>query len=629
LSKEKTDNPKPTKDLTGGNAEPLWKRRLASDPETQSLEPHEVRALPAPANRTTAISTQIAHARDLIAKALEQIGRRNAYLSANPARNRYSLGRPSGGAARKRKRDDVPWVLTNEIRSAAALLAELEAEEMDRGGILHPEYRIAFKESPDGPVLHKTHSHTPSQLRARAGVYWLESLGKQHPGSNPFGREERYRVFRNVKDYGAVGDGKKDDTDAINKAISDGERCGENCGGSTIKGATVYFPPGTYLVSSSILAMYHTQLVGDPENLPIIKAAPSFTSLGVISSDVYTGQKNPRWGDDVDDEWYLNTANFFRQVRNFVIDITATRGTEIKGMHWQVAQATSLQNIHFKMKPGSTQIGLFIENGSDGFMGDLTFEGGAAGMLCGNQQFTSRDLIFEGCQNAIRMLWDWGWGWVWKGLDITGGEVGINFTTDGFPGGSITVVDSMFSGSKIGILMNPGPNESGKQAVIEVLNTRYQGVGTMVSAPGSGGAQLRGGKGQIDAWIIGNTYTDGKAGPAGAWSNGQLAAFKVPQELQFADSRTAGYYTRSKPQYANRPVGDWIIPTAKGEHFVVVSHTPLGSLLPILTRHLTGDGTTDDTKALHGAFAMSAIQKRSVFLPAGSYMVKDTLDVRC
>lgn len=71
------------------------------------------------------------------------------------------------------------------------------------------------------------------------------------------------KVFRNVKDYGAVGDGIHDDTAAINNAVTDGGRCGQSCGSSTAKPAVIYFPSGTYLVSASIVQYYNTQFLGN------------------------------------------------------------------------------------------------------------------------------------------------------------------------------------------------------------------------------------------------------------------------------------------------------------------------------------------------------------------------------
>ena len=41
-------------------------------------------------------------------------------------------------------------------------------------------------------------------------------------------------------------------------------------------------------------------------------------------------------------------------------------------------------------------------------MGDLVFYGGLAGAFMGNQQFTSRNLSFYNCVQAINQIWDWG-----------------------------------------------------------------------------------------------------------------------------------------------------------------------------------------------------------------------------
>jgi hypothetical protein len=54
------------------------------------------------------------------------------------------------------------------------------------------------------------------------------------------------------------------------------------------------------------------------------------------------------------------------------------------GIHWQVAQATSLQNIVFDMhdpSPTNKQQGIFMDNGSGGFFSDLTFNGGNMGAV--------------------------------------------------------------------------------------------------------------------------------------------------------------------------------------------------------------------------------------------------------
>lgn len=62
----------------------------------------------------------------------------------------------------------------------------------------------------------------------------------------------------------------------------------------------------------------------------------------------------------------------FRSVRNFIIDLTRMPAlNSATGLHWQVSQATSLINIVVNMSTasGNNHQGIFMENGSGGFMG--------------------------------------------------------------------------------------------------------------------------------------------------------------------------------------------------------------------------------------------------------------------
>lgn len=217
---------------------------------------------------------------------------------------------------------------------------------------------------------------------ASSSSYWLANIQRQ--GTVAFSNNgSGYKVFRSVKDYGAKGDGSTDDTAAINSAITDGNRCGKGCDSSTVTPALVYFPPGTYMVSKPIVQLYYTQFVGDAINVPTLKATAGFQGMAVIDADPY---------NDDGSNWYTNQNNFFRQIRNFVIDLTGMPATAGAGIHWQVAQATSLQNIRFEMVQGGAnnkQQGIFMDNGSGGFMTDLTFNGGNYGVSCSSLYFSS------------------------------------------------------------------------------------------------------------------------------------------------------------------------------------------------------------------------------------------------
>lgn len=154
-----------------------------------------------------------------------------------------------------------------------------------------------------------------------------------------------------------------DDSDAINRAISDGDRCGPwVCQSSTDTPAVVYIPSGTYLISKPIIYYYMTQVIGNPNDRPILKASSSITSASVGIAVIDASPYNPSNGAP----GWTSTNIFARQLRNVIIDITAVPATTLwRGVHWPASQATTIQNVKVIMNQdaNSQQEGIFVENG--------------------------------------------------------------------------------------------------------------------------------------------------------------------------------------------------------------------------------------------------------------------------
>ncbi|KAJ4288747.1 hypothetical protein N0V88_007281 [Collariella sp. IMI 366227] len=415
----------------------------------------------------------------------------------------------------------------------------------------------------------------------------------KHQGVAPFGGVD-YKVFRNVKDFGAKGDGVTDDTDAINKAISDGKRCGPGCTGSTKTPGLIYFPPGTYMISSPIIDFYYTQLIGNPGCPPVLKATANFEGRWLLDTNPYQSSGSLAWGA---------TNVFWRQVHNFVIDLTGTNSSAlIAGIHWPSSQSTSLSNIEFKLSEasGTQHQGLFIEEGSGGYIGDLTFHGGAQAMTIGNQQFTMRNIKISKAKTAIQQLWSW--GWTYQGVSIDSCEVGFDFTaaSEGSLGvGSITILDSEIKNTPIGIAY--GSEGATKPPVANNFvfeNVRLDNVPAAIKSPA--GTVLAGSTGAsvIAAWGRGHKYTPSSSGPTKF--EGTIPANTRPASLLSGSA----YYTRSRPQYEDLPASEFLSARDAGAK---------------------GDGTTDDTAALNKLFATAASSNKVVFLDAGMYVVTSTL----
>ncbi|KAF3927732.1 hypothetical protein ABW21_db0206690 [Orbilia brochopaga] len=424
--------------------------------------------------------------------------------------------------------------------------------------------------------------------------YWIDGI--THRGKTPYAGSSSYQVYRNVKDFGAKGDGSTDDTVAIQNAISSGSRCGLGCDSTTTKPALIYFPPGTYMVSAAIQMYYNSHLIGDPITLPRIKATAGFSGAAVIDADPYGANGN----------WHGSTNNFYKVVRNFIVDTTAApANVETKGIHWQGAQATSLNNIVFysNNSPGTQHKGLYMEDGSGGYISDLVFNGGQYCAQIGNQQFTLRNLIFNNCGTGLML--NWGWAWHFKSLTFNNVGTGIDMTASSNSAlavGSVVVADSRFNNVQIGVKSQKSSSSVPETANSLVLdNISINNCPIMVGATGN--VKLAGSSGisTISMWAQGRSYS--ASNKNGVDIQSAFTGFARPAGLLDA---TGKILERSKPQYATLTLDQ------------VLSARDLGC---------TGDGSTDDTATLQAAITRAAFENKVLYIDYGVYLVSNTIYV--
>ncbi|KYG43894.1 glycoside hydrolase family 55 protein [Acidomyces richmondensis BFW] len=374
----------------------------------------------------------------------------------------------------------------------------------------------------------------------------------------------------------------------------DGGRCTTDCNSSTTSQAIVYFPYGTYLVHAPLTMPYYTQVIGDVNNLPTIQATSNFSGMAVLDADPYgPGGVN----------WYINQNNFFRQVRNLIIDLTQIEGTTGSGIHWQVAQATSLQNILFKMSQDSDteQQGIFMDNGSGGYMEDLTFEGGKYGAFLGSQQFTSRNMTFNNCQTGIYM--NWNWGWTLEGITVNGGVVGIDMSNspDNQTVGSMVVSDSTFTGSQYGIRtafsMDNDVPATGGTLVVDNVDMSGVTTGAIVSTDNS----VIVAPGMISNYVAGNVYDQ-----SSTQSRVEGSSTTAPTKSSNLLASNGDLYSRSKPQYGNYSADDFLSSMGFG---------------------CVGNATFDDTENVQNFLNAAASAGKIAYFNHGTYLVTDTIVV--
>lgn len=255
-----------------------------------------------------------------------------------------------------------------------------------------------------------------------------------------------------------------------------------------------------------------------------------------------------------------------------------------------------------------------MDNGSGGFMTDLTFNGGNYGAFLGSQQFTTRNMTFNNCNTAIFM--NWNWLWTLKSLSINNCGVGVDMANGGLNQtvGSVLLQDTTFTNTHTGVLTAFGNGSNPPTGgTLLVDNVDFAGCSAAVANPA--GTVLLAGGSKVASWAQGHVYTTGTVAdaPSAATTCAVSAATSAsvqgpltapPKPASLLDS-TGAIFERSKPQYEN---------------------IPASSFLSVKSNGAKGDGQTDDTAAIQ-AVLLAATPSQIVYFDHGAYVITNTIKV--
>ena len=286
----------------------------------------------------------------------------------------------------------------------------------------------------------------------------------------------------------------------------------------------------------------------------------------------------------------------------------ASTTANLCAIHWQVAQAASLEAIiiymPFVTDTPNNQMGLFMENGSGGFLSNITIVGGNTGAALGNQQFTTSHFVFVQVNVAMQLNWDWAWtmqDYIIQscgiGFNISGGAGG----PDGVGVGSIVLTDTLIADTYTGVLASiNGANSSS----VVLQNVGFFGVQHGVTNSVTGKDLLTVSNSQTVAnWGIGTQI--GSTGNV-HFMQGTLTNPTRPASLLGTaySGMAPNWFTRRRPTYY-----DW----------------PQSKVMNVKAYGAKGDGKTDDTKVINSVLSTAASKGYLVYFPYGVYVITDTL----
>lgn len=411
-------------------------------------------------------------------------------------------------------------------------------------------------------------------------------------------------AFRSVTSFGADPTGSTDSTAAIQRAI-DFERGDTKAKASAI----VYFPPGRYAVSDTLVMWAATVLRGSslaPSTLVLAAAAPGFGSAGALKPLIATSGGYDEAANASD--WQRNTlpsnCNFYSSVHNLALDLSAPGNAGGVGLYWCVAQQTSVRNMTITLGAAHSGIDVCVStgypraagggNGGGGTIEDVRVFGGEVAIRADSSQWALRGLRFEGQRVAAIHLQDMIWAFTF--VDVVASSMPAFLTT----GDGMDSTASMVSVIDAHLHDISGPAAfvfSGGGNPLFLQNVSLTGTTPRTFVANSSDVWLDTSRLVIDRWA---GWPGGGSGSSGLVNGLFVNGAPLPALHSFLPGAPlAPLVSRPRPWLDDAPVP-------------CNARTDCGAV---------GDNTTDDTAALQACIERCA----RVFLPSGIYLLTDTL----
>lgn len=417
--------------------------------------------------------------------------------------------------------------------------------------------------------------------------------------------------YVNVKDFGAVGDGETDDTEAIQEAVN------------SVGRGTVYVPKGTYVITSPIKLSYRRSLIGEPANKgfggSVLKAGADMDSM--ITTD--------GWGHNM-------------RIESLTLDGSADRGYSVdRGLELTFFTGSRVGNVKITNLRGT---GIYF-SGYDGRPAWIGWFEGLDIDIVGDDHFAIRAKGTDSYFKHIRVSGGKGIRDEFSGGNLYQNVVVKNSHASGFQlaklqggGTGISIVDSIFMNNQgHGINIYAKDRPLGHPKVDQQYSNAISVMGCVFEGNDTSDVILRGGR---SVSLMNNDFksTDTSSGHNVYSTNSPIDAnYNDVMKNRFAASgadrvdlggsdSTVKHNTFGVSDFSGSDAGlkTIIDPRWLEKIYDVQSEKRDQVVYNVKKRGARGNGSSDDTEAIQEAIN-NIPPGGVVYFPGGDYKITSTL----